>query len=51
MPEETRRRLLGPEHVLPATDGEDEIAARLLAPDDTLEDEIYGASLRPRTFD
>ena len=51
MPEETRRRLLGPEHVLPEPDGEDEIAARLLAPDDTLEDEIYGASLRPRTFD
>ncbi len=43
MSEETaRRRLLGPADVeLP----------RAVDPADTLEDEVYGASLRPRTFD
>lgn len=30
-------------------DGEEE-PERLVSPDDTLEDEVYGASLRPRTF-
>jgi holliday junction DNA helicase RuvB len=38
----TRKRLLGP----------DDLAApqRLVGPQDSLEDEVYGASLRPRTF-
>jgi holliday junction DNA helicase RuvB len=30
--------------------GGDEEPERLVSPDDTLEDEVYGASLRPRTF-
>ena len=30
--------------------GEEEEPDRLVSPDDTLEDEVYGASLRPRTF-
>jgi holliday junction DNA helicase RuvB len=36
-----RKRLLG--------DGE--IVDRIVSPEDTLEDEVYGASLRPRSFD
>lgn len=44
MPDESaRRKLLSQDPV----DSE----VRLVAPDDTLEDEVYGASLRPRTFD
>ncbi len=39
-----RKRILGPDSVLPPSD------ERLLDPQDTLEDEVYGASLRPRTF-
>ncbi len=39
--EGARRKLLGVE----------DAAERLVSPDDTLEDEVYGASLRPRTFD
>ncbi len=43
-----RKRLLGPDAV------EEAIAAandeRIVDPTDTLEDEVYGASLRPRTF-
>jgi Holliday junction DNA helicase RuvB len=37
----TRKRVLGPDDAVPE---------RLLDPQDTLEDEVYGASLRPRTF-
>ncbi len=36
---DARRRLLGPDD-----------AERVVDPQDTLEDEVYGASLRPRTF-
>lgn len=47
---EIRRRLLGP------ADAASEAAAsseyeRVVDPQDTLEDEVYGASLRPRSFD
>jgi len=42
----TRKRLLGPDD---ASDGDD--VERIVDPTDTLEDEVYGASLRPRTFD
>lgn len=42
---DVRKRLLGPEdHELPIED------ERIVSPQDTLEDEVYGASLRPRTF-
>ena len=47
MSEDVRKRLLGPEDV--EIDAEESRA--LVSPDDTLEDEVYGASLRPRTFD
>ena len=45
-----RKRLIGPQDAARA----DESAlddARVVDPADTLEDEVYGASLRPRTFD
>ncbi|MGA8574842.1 MAG: Holliday junction branch migration DNA helicase RuvB [Candidatus Cybelea sp.] len=46
---EARRRLLGPDDVsLEASVPEYE---RVVDPQDTLEDEVYGASLRPRSFD
>ncbi len=46
MAEDARRRLLGPDDAdVDALD-----TARLLSPDGSLEDEVYGASLRPRTF-
>ncbi len=49
MSDDARRRLLGPEDVQPF---DSESALRgLVSPDDTLEDEVYGASLRPRSFD
>lgn len=41
---EARKRLLGPDD---AESGDQ----RLVSPGDTLEDEVYGASLRPKTFD
>jgi holliday junction DNA helicase RuvB len=45
-----RRRLLGPADVsLEAAGAYDE--PRIVDPDDSLEDEVYGASLRPRSFD
>ncbi len=47
---EVRRRLLGPADVAP----EPSVAGtydRVVDPGDTLEDEVYGASLRPRSFD
>jgi Holliday junction DNA helicase RuvB len=48
-----RRRLLGPDDTLdsaaaPPIPGEGD---RVVDPQDTLEDEVYGASLRPRTFE
>ena len=45
MSDDARKRLYGPEDAAEAAD------ERLLAPEDTLEDEVYGASLRPRSFD
>jgi holliday junction DNA helicase RuvB len=41
-----RKRLLGPDDALPESPRE-----RLVDPQDTLEDEIFGVSLRPRSFD
>jgi holliday junction DNA helicase RuvB len=38
----TRKRLLGPDDV--------DAPERVVDPEDTLEDEVYGASLRPRSF-
>lgn len=38
-----RKRLLGPDDAVAAD--------RLVSPQDSLEDEVYGASLRPRSFD
>jgi len=44
---DVRKRLLGPEDAAgPVAD-----ERGLVSPDDTLEDEVYGASLRPRSFD
>ena len=45
MSDDARKRLYGPE------DAADAPEERILAPEDTLEDEVYGASLRPRSFD
>jgi Holliday junction DNA helicase RuvB len=42
--DDARRRLYGPEDAAPEEE-------RLISPEDTLEDEVYGASLRPRSFD
>jgi holliday junction DNA helicase RuvB len=44
-----RKRLLGPADV--AIEGDERPQDRVVSPGDTLEDEVYGASLRPRTFD
>jgi holliday junction DNA helicase RuvB len=41
MSSDARKRLLGEENA----------AERIVTPEDTLEDEVYGASLRPRSFD
>ncbi len=43
MSETPRKRLLGPEDA-------GDLPERVVSPEDTLEDEVYGASLRPRTF-
>ena len=43
-----RKRLLGPADVTPAPQAQYE---RIVDAQDTLEDEVYGASLRPRSFD
>ncbi len=43
-----RKRLLGPDAVEDAVAGAAD--ERIVDPADTLEDEVYGASLRPRTF-
>ncbi|HMF27830.1 MAG TPA: Holliday junction branch migration DNA helicase RuvB, partial [Candidatus Cybelea sp.] len=45
-----RRRLLGPADVA-ADASQAEPYERVVDPGDTLEDEVYGASLRPRSFD
>jgi Holliday junction DNA helicase RuvB len=42
---EARKRILGPD------DASEDGAARAIDPQAALEDEVYGASLRPRTFD
>ncbi len=44
-----RKRLLGPDDVGEETSASFE--TRVVDPNDTLEDEVYGASLRPRTFE
>lgn len=44
-----RKRVLGPDDAL--TEPSAEVGGRLVDAGDTLEDEVYGASLRPRTFD
>ena len=46
MSDSARKRLIGPDDA--ATTPPDD---RLVSPTDSLEDEVYGASLRPRTFD
>jgi Holliday junction DNA helicase RuvB len=45
-----RKRLLGPSDAAPDLP-EPEVRERVLDPTDTIEDEILGASLRPRSFD
>ncbi|HZZ64805.1 MAG TPA: Holliday junction branch migration DNA helicase RuvB [Candidatus Baltobacteraceae bacterium] len=42
---ETRKKLYGPSDVSEPEE------RNMVSPDDTLEDEVYGAGLRPRTFD
>jgi Holliday junction DNA helicase RuvB len=46
MSDSARRRLIGPDDAVPNPADE-----RIVDPSDTLEDEVYGASLRPRTFE
>ena len=46
-----RKRLLGPDDAAPAEAVTHAFAERILDPQDTLEDEVYGASLRPHSFD
>ncbi|MDP9018514.1 MAG: hypothetical protein M3N19_09355, partial [Candidatus Eremiobacteraeota bacterium] len=48
MPEDARKKLLGPDDAQNAP--LDEID-RVIDPQVSLEDEVYGASLRPRSFD
>ena len=45
-----RRRLLGPSDVSPQP-AQSENTQRIIDPQDTLEDEVFGASLRPHSFD
>ena len=40
---ESRKRLIGPD--------DSAVDERVVSPEDTLEDEVYGASLRPRSFE
>ena len=47
MSEDARKKLLGPSDTI----GGEADLERVLDPADTLEDEVYGASLRPRSFD
>src|SRR5258708_22688703 len=46
-----RKRLIGPDDVAAAYLNEGEEAERVVDPNDTLEDEVYGASLRPKSFE
>ncbi|HVS46399.1 MAG TPA: Holliday junction branch migration DNA helicase RuvB [Verrucomicrobiae bacterium] len=47
MSDSARKRLLGPQDA----DSQASLDSRILDPGDSLEDEVYGASLRPRSFD
>ncbi|HEY5258230.1 MAG TPA: Holliday junction branch migration DNA helicase RuvB [Candidatus Baltobacteraceae bacterium] len=47
MSDSARKRLLGPQDA----DPDASLESRIVDPNDTLEDEVYGASLRPRNFD
>ncbi len=47
MSDSARKRLIGPDDALPSP----AVDERIVDPTDTLEDEVYGASLRPRTFE
>jgi Holliday junction DNA helicase RuvB len=51
MPDDARKRLYGPEDAVLRQTPDDEVHERILSAEDTLEDEVYGASLRPRSFD
>ena len=52
-----RKKIVGPESVGDAADvgaflrADEEEAPRIVGSDATLEDEVYGATLRPRTFE
>src|SRR5579864_9589335 len=46
-----RKRLIGPDDATAAYLDEGEEIERIVDPNDTLEDEVYGASLRPRSFE
>jgi holliday junction DNA helicase RuvB len=46
-----RRRLIGPEDLSPRPASGEDDGKRVVDPRDMLEDEVYGASLRPRSFD
>ena len=48
---ESRKKIVGPSDVIGARHDLVDAADRIVDPVDTLEDEVYGASLRPRTFD
>ncbi len=48
---DARKRLLGPDDVRDAPSAKFDVPDRVVDPQDTLEDEVYGASLRPRTFE
>ena len=47
---ESRKKVVGPSDVIGARHDLVDAADRIVDPVDTLEDEVYGASLRPRTF-
>jgi Holliday junction DNA helicase RuvB len=49
--QDARKKLYGPEDAVLRQAQDDEVRDRILSAEDTLEDEVYGASLRPRSFD
>ncbi len=57
MSDGVRKKVVGPESVGDAADvgaflrGDEEEVPRIVGSDATLEDEVYGATLRPRTFE
>jgi len=53
MSDRARKKLYGPDDVEANASAQDDtgVERTLVSPDDTLEDEVYGASLRPRSFD